>query len=76
MMTCNQLITLLEIYRIGRTEHIECGTTPDDIRYLIQRKLIQRARVYNSRIMADPKGDRYMTTDRGSAMVAAILTLL
>ena len=39
-MTCNQLMTLLQIYRGGLLQDIECGTTDRDYNFLLERGLI------------------------------------
>lgn len=39
-MTCNQLMTLLQIYRGGLLRDIECGTTDRDYNVLEGRGLV------------------------------------
>lgn len=70
-MTANQLIALLEIHR---TEKTCLGTIGDDLRYLLQRKLVERPVLLGGgRFTPSPTGDLWVTTQRGAAVVAEIL---
>lgn len=60
-MTVNQLITLLEVARVSAVGKIRCGTTDDDITFLIHHGLIE-----DSDIAAE-----WSLTDKGSAYVDA-----
>lgn len=63
-MTCNQLITLLEIYRTGKVDRIHCGTTADDLSNLSTRKLIRW------------EEEGWSITEKGNTKIESILEIL
>ncbi len=66
-MTCNQLMTLLEIYRSGDLDRIRCGTTADDLDYLFDRGLI--------RFQGGDVPRPWSMTEYGTKRIQAILSL-
>lgn len=64
-MTCNQLITALEIYRTGDISKIRCGTTDMDIQILHSKGWLQL-----------PHSGNLELTPLGRRKIAALLEVL
>lgn len=69
-MTCNQLVTLAQLYRTRDFKPIICGTTRSDLLLLRQRGLIETED-------DGPELERYwFLTERGTKKIEAVLELL
>lgn len=74
-MTCNQLITLLEVYRYGKMDKIKCGTTEKDLCLLRSNGLIETE---EDGSFVDRKwyvDSKWYITPKGQKKVEAILEL-
>ena len=69
MMTCNKLITLFALYRGFDLAVIGCGTTPDDLLYLVKRGLIVQ-------LEDKTRNDGWYLTELGRSKVPAMINLM
>ncbi len=73
-LTCNQLITLLEIFR-GMEMRAICGTTSSDLKFLTELGLVIRCYVRGGKYFPDLAGDVWSTTLKGDERVKQALGL-
>jgi hypothetical protein len=71
-MTCNQAITLLELYRSSTPDKV---ATPDDLDKLRMIGLIEPALITGDKIIPCPEGDRWLLTAKGRDLVEKFMAM-